>query len=731
LRRLIFRIRYSRLRDYTPRGTNILHKAESLVNLNRIPLPLLDKETDPGQEWIKGVLLCAWGCSAILALNVILAIIAIVVAYKRPSYSDRHFEYAELYRGSCSTTNGWTTGMHLVINVLSTALLAASNYSMQCLSAPSRADIDQAHSKRTWLDIGVFSARNLWAMDARRKLLWVILFISSVPVHMMYNSAIFPSITTREYGLVVIPDDPGMSEPLTRSEDAHLSFTQRVGYSPEDVRAEYLNRTLKPHIDVSECLKPYDIEYNTKKGTLLLVVPAEHIDGSPIVGSFDWDTPFPFHIGARRFGGNLNNLTYPGWSLRAPGNSTWLHLRDFFDDHWFPFSKQCQFYFSLPISLTVIGCNIAKVICMYLTARCDRRSVLLTLGDGLSSFLHKPDITTKGRCLMSKLDMTTGELPWCRDPYISDTLDTTPLGEMRNSQPVQLRRLPQRLPRRSRWVRSPGWKPWTLTLTFFLACLGTSIFLFHLGFLGTTPMWAQEMGKPTGDTVFYDGGNVILLILLANSPQLTYSFLYFLCNGLLTNMRLAVEFNDFATNRKPLRVSWPKGQQRSAYYISLPYRYGFPLIAVSTIMHWLLSQSLFVVKIRALDVYDNELEEESTTACSWSSKAILWTIVVGSLAMGVLIGLGFRRLPSDMPLASSCSAAISASCHPPPEDTEVSLKPVKWGEIINRPRTSTGIEEASEHISENDHAEDTQIEYAHCSLTSEPVMRASPNVLYC
>lgn len=239
------------------------------------------------------------------------------------------------------------------------------------------------------------------------------------------------------------------------------------------------------------------------------------------------------------------------------------------------------------------------------------------------------------------------------------------------------------------------------------------------------------MGKPTGDTIIYNGENVILLILLANSPQLVYSILYILCNGLLTNMRLAVEFNEFATNRKPLRVSWPKGQQRSAYYISLPYRYGFPLIAVSIIMHWLLSQSLFVVKIRAQDVHGDEIKAESTTACSWSSRAILLAILTGSLAMAVLIGLGFRRLPSDMPLASSCSAAISACCHPPPKDTGASLKPVKWGEVIDRPRISSRIEESSEHTSEDDHVEGTQVGYAHCSFTSDQVMRASPDVLYC
>lgn len=35
-------------------------------------------------------------------------------------------------------------------------------------------------------------------------------------------------------------------------------------------------------------------------------------------------------------------------------------------------------------------------------------------------------------------------------------------------------------------------------------------------------------------------------------------------------MLLAVEFNDYAAERKPLRVSWPKGHQRSTYLPQSP-----------------------------------------------------------------------------------------------------------------------------------------------------------------
>lgn len=177
--------RYFRLKDYQSKLKRLFEKLESLTTIENLPLPFAKREYEPGEEWIKGALLCVWGSGAILCLNIVLAVIAIGIAYSKSS-GDTYFTYAELYRGDCSRTNGWTTGMHLVINVLSTALLAASNYVMQCLSALSRADVDRTHSKRKWLDIGIFSWRNFSAMDGKRKTLCFLLFVSSLPIHMMF-----------------------------------------------------------------------------------------------------------------------------------------------------------------------------------------------------------------------------------------------------------------------------------------------------------------------------------------------------------------------------------------------------------------------------------------------------------------------------------------------------------------------------------------------------------------
>lgn len=80
------------------------------------------------------------------------------------------------------TLNRWA---HLVINLLSTVLLSGSNYCMQCLSAPTRSDIDRSHARARWLDIGVPSIHNLQHIPRKRLILWLILGISSLPLHLL------------------------------------------------------------------------------------------------------------------------------------------------------------------------------------------------------------------------------------------------------------------------------------------------------------------------------------------------------------------------------------------------------------------------------------------------------------------------------------------------------------------------------------------------------------------
>ena len=90
-----------------------------------------------------------------------------------------------LYEGSCHKSRTIGLWLHLGINALSTALLAGSNYTQQCLSAPTRSEIDAAHARRRWMDIGVPSIRNLFRIKAERTYLWIAIGITSIPLHLL------------------------------------------------------------------------------------------------------------------------------------------------------------------------------------------------------------------------------------------------------------------------------------------------------------------------------------------------------------------------------------------------------------------------------------------------------------------------------------------------------------------------------------------------------------------
>ena len=90
-----------------------------------------------------------------------------------------------IYRGDCSQAHRLSSRLHIVINVLSTALLSASHLCMQLLAAPVRREIDKAHENYIWLDIGVPSFRNLKYIGNRRTMAIILLATSSIPLHFL------------------------------------------------------------------------------------------------------------------------------------------------------------------------------------------------------------------------------------------------------------------------------------------------------------------------------------------------------------------------------------------------------------------------------------------------------------------------------------------------------------------------------------------------------------------
>lgn len=101
--------------------------------------------------------------------------------------------YHIIHSGSCAgnSVGRLNTLLHLVINILSTLVLASTNLFMQVLNAPSRAELDNSHTRGSWLDIGVPSPRNTFRVSPFKTIMWLLFFLSSVPIHLIFNSVIF------------------------------------------------------------------------------------------------------------------------------------------------------------------------------------------------------------------------------------------------------------------------------------------------------------------------------------------------------------------------------------------------------------------------------------------------------------------------------------------------------------------------------------------------------------
>jgi hypothetical protein len=181
--------------------------------------------------------------------------------------------------------------------------------------------------------------------------------------------------------------------------------------------------------------------------------------------------------------------------------------------------------------------------------------------------------------------------------------------------------------------------------------------------------------------------NMIAIALVSNSAQVILSLLYYMYNGLFTAMLTGHEWTSYAYDRKGLRVSRrPFDNQRSTYFLQLPYRFGVPLLVLSATLHWLVSQSIFVV---AIDFYDRrELSiglVSSMRTCGYSPIAILSTVILAAIMLAALVASGFIPYKRGMPLVGNCSLAISAACHPHqnPEDEAILLseQKVQWGVV--------------------------------------------------
>lgn len=122
------------------------------------------------------------GCAVVL-------LICLVISISQPSSS--LYTSTILFDGHCDQASRLDAMLHLFINIIATAVLASSNFFMQILSSPSRLEVDKAHANLQSLDIGIPSIKNIQFLSPFKLACWLGLFITSIPIHLFFNSTIF------------------------------------------------------------------------------------------------------------------------------------------------------------------------------------------------------------------------------------------------------------------------------------------------------------------------------------------------------------------------------------------------------------------------------------------------------------------------------------------------------------------------------------------------------------
>ncbi len=128
-----------------------------------------------------GILSCCIVAIGILSVNIAVFIWSMTNRRTRDSTTG----LSTLARGDCGAIKSKNTYIQVIIALLSTLLLGASNYCMQYVGAPTRDEVDRSHAKKVALCIGVPSLSNLYNIDRKRGFIWILLGLSALPIHFL------------------------------------------------------------------------------------------------------------------------------------------------------------------------------------------------------------------------------------------------------------------------------------------------------------------------------------------------------------------------------------------------------------------------------------------------------------------------------------------------------------------------------------------------------------------
>ncbi|APA05262.1 hypothetical protein sscle_01g000320 [Sclerotinia sclerotiorum 1980 UF-70] len=625
--------------------------------------------------------------TALMGSVLVVYIVFVIWASQR---SGKGTNIGTIYDGSCSMVNATNLGLHILINIMGMVVSMASACALYFLSSPTRDEIDEAHAKGNSLDIGVLSLRNLKGL--KKKILFGLLLISSVPMHLFSNSVVFGSNLEVDYDVVIVSPQFLVQSTVDCSQDVAatcgeidnhpiLCETHPLNFTKSNDSKDLCNTSMVLHesatqnnlrrLNTTDCLTAYSTLSNPSSnyGNVLVVTKNQplftnntillafhHITYSSVLSGHGWtcgpEDPLPGQSTC-----DIPNLILNAdiWTLgpsQIPTTSNSTSLKSY--ERWeidyclaetLPDQPMCKLQYSRLILLCVIIACAVKFICIVFIAVTMNRLVLSTVKDAVISFQGRTDAVTSNRNFIHR------DSAWKSKDGL---LILEPKVEGR--------------PRNLRWFHGASLPLWIATLFLSSVLLAIPLILLTIATVPIPNPYSISLGSysplaiinifPWSSKSFVPVAQItntqlFRTVLLANLPQFAVSILLFLFAQVYTRMLSA---NTFSCLTNPS----PSLKSRKIMGFSCAYLYISTQAVLGTILHFLVSQALFIHHVEVVGI-DGAKQPFEYLDLGYNPLGILVSLVFGCIMVGTLIATGLWRLSGGQ-LVGSGSMEIAAAC---------------------------------------------------------------------
>ncbi|OJJ94921.1 hypothetical protein ASPACDRAFT_1860602 [Aspergillus aculeatus ATCC 16872] len=590
--------------------------------------------------------------------------------------------------GDCAEMTSINSAAHVALNVLSSLFLGAGSYCMQILVAPSRREMDWAHARGVSLDIGVQSVRNLRWIKAGRLFQWLGLGVLSICLHLFWNSLTFTSTPVVSYATATVTIDFQTVGRDWALDPIPPTLSGKNWSAVHDLYTEMANFT---RLDKQECIDAY-IDGLTTKGPLVVVAAnitaAQNYNHTLLDGWVTgWDvwSHAPWWICGAYNLPDYNRLCTREWASTfiddwavvawahqekgQPGWPFWVKVDYCLVGAESDITQRCGLHYGTQIFAVVSACTLLQ--CGFIlrawwsyrtkSARRPTEKTMVLMGDAVAEYLEYP-------------------------------------GDMSNSQVVRVYPQVWRPQKSVSWFNTIHRKVWAISFTLFMLGIAAPLAIL----VDSVVFWKGRGLDMSLPSIVQLGFGLNPGFLGMNSETSNYSlmdssvsFLYLFYNNILTHQLVADQWVRFLRpdGKKALRVSTSRGMQRSSYLLSLPLTYSLTLTIAMILLHWLVSQSLFVVQTIGFDTNGEKVNfpHFSGSAVGYAlSPIVLATLCGVVMVAGVLVHSLVRRhhdVPAGFPAWGASSAHIEALCSGrPADDVDAHLFPVSLGVVVSGPQ---------------------------------------------